>query len=275
MTRSIPCIVAVFALVAFTAPAHAQFNRLLNSVKNQVERKASEQVERVLEGEPAAQTHAQGDSPRLDVEATSPFVPGDRVLMHDTFADALPGTMPRSWQTNGSGQVVRVRQIPGQWLDLQAGSVYKLAKPIDLPDRFTVEFELLAVVDRIDDLYPLEFGFADDGSVGRNREINKVSLQYYNDDKFLVTSRATEHYHESDFDLRGYANRPMPVAITVDGDQMQVYLDGRKISDARLFRDNVSRHFYFVAPSRMDNGGRLAFGNFRIAAFGEDLARLD
>lgn len=278
MTRSIPCLVAVLA-VAFCAPAHAQFNRLLNSVKNQVERrateKATEQVDRVIDGAPASAGSPPVAPQRLEVETTARFVPGDLVLMHDAFADATPGAMPRSWQTNGSGQVINVRQVPGQWLDLQANAVYKLATPIDLPERFTIEFDLLAMADSIDDLYPVEFGFAHDGSVAGNREINKVSLQYYNSDKFLVTSRATQHYHESRYDLRGYANRPMPVAIAVDGDQMQVYLDGRKISDARLFRDNVSRHFYLVAPSRMDNGARLAFGNFRVAAFRDPLAGLD
>ena len=273
MTRSITCLAALLALAFFT-PAHAQFSRLLDSVKNQVERKATEQVERAMDGEAAAASGA-GPAQRLEVVASSGFVPGNLVLMQDGFVDTEDGAMPRTWKTNGSGQVIQIRQVPGRWLDLQASAVYKLATPIDLPERFTIEFDLLAIVDSIDDLYPVEFGFAHDGSVAGNREINKVGLQYYNSDKFLVTSRATDYYHESRFDLRGYANRPMPVAIAVDGEQMQVYLDGSKVSDARLFRDNASRHFYLVAPSRMDHGARLAFGNFRVAAFGEDLAGLD
>lgn len=277
MNRPIAAPLALaLAFAAFYTPAHAQFSRLLESVKNRVEEKAAEQVDNMIDGQAAPQEQSQAAPSRaLAVRAASDFVPGDRVLLQDSFTDTAPGAMPRGWQTNGSGRVVEVEQIDGHWLDTQAGAVYKLARRMELPRRFTVEFELLALADKIGDLNPVKFGFAPDNSVADNRPINTVSLQYYNDDDFYVSSRATDYHHSSDFDLRGYANRVMPVAISVDGDQMRVYLDGRKIADARLFRGNPTRQFYIEAPLNMDNGSRLAFGNVRIAAFGEDVAQAD
>ncbi|MCE7033158.1 hypothetical protein LY625_11120 [Lysobacter sp. GX 14042] len=261
-------------LVIASAPAHAQFSRLLDSVKDRVERKAVEQVDRMVDGEPSRADAGQPSPSRmLQVDMASDFVPGDHVLLHDTFAGVHAGAMPGTWRTNGSAQVMTVQQVPGQWLDMRTSSLFKLATPLQLPERFTIEFELLAIADSIGDLYPVEFGFAHDGSVARSQQINAVRLHYYNDGGVVVTSRATDHYTESGFDLRGYANRVMPVAIAVDGDQMRVYLDGHKISDARLFRDNASRHFYIESPSRLDNGSHLALGNIRIATFSGDLVR--
>lgn len=263
------------ACAAFCAPAQAQFSRLLDSVKNRVEDKAAEKVESMMQPQAAGSEPQAAPSRALAVRAASDFVPGNRVLLQESFTETRTGAMPRGWQTNGSGRVVEVEQIPGHWLETQAGAVYKLARRMELPERFTVEFELLALADRIDDLNPVKFGFAPDNSVADNRPINGVSLQYYNEDRFLVTSSATDYYHPSDFDLRGYANRVMPVAISVDGDQMRVYLDGQKIADARLFRGNPTRQFYLEAPLNMNNGSRLAFGNVRIAAFSEDIALAD
>lgn len=275
MTRQFatPLILAL-AVAMFSMPAQAQFSRLLDSVKSQVEDKAAEAVEQMID--PAAAPAEQAQPGRaLSVRQVSDFVPGTHVLVQHSFAGTALGAMPAGWRTDGAGEVIEVRQIPGRWLDLQANALFKLDPAVKLPERFTIEFDLLAIGDSIGDLYPVEFGFAHDNSVADNRAINTVSLRYYNGDEFVVSSRATDYHHASEFDLRGYANRVMPVAISVDGDRMRVYLDGTKISDARLFRGNPSRHFYLKAPMRMENGSRLALGNFRIAGFDDGAAKSD
>lgn len=270
MKRSIPrSLVVAIAMAAICTPAHAQFSRLLDSVKNRVEQKATEQVERVIDGDSAAGPQ-QGPARMLQIDAASDFVRGDRVLVHHDFTDSSIGTMPRGWHTNGSGQVVEVRQIGGRWLDMQENALFKLDPAVALPERFTIEFDLLPIADGVRDLGSLYFGFAHDNSVAQNREIAKVGLLFVRNDNFNISSKATQYSHHSEFDLRGYANRILPVAISVDGDQMRVYLDGRKIGDARLFRDNPSRHFFIDAPFQMRNGGRIAVGNLHVAAFSAD-----
>lgn len=275
MTRQFATPLALaLAAAMFSTPAQAQFSRLLDSVKNQVENKASETVEQMID--PAAAPAAQAEpAPALSVRQSSDFIPGTHVLVHHSFADTAPGAMPDGWHTDGAGEVIEIQQIPGRWLDLQSNALFKLDPQVKLPERFTVEFDLLAIADNIDDLSSVEFGFAHDNSVADNRVINTVRLHYAADDKFVVSSRATDYSHASEFDLRGYANRVMPVAISVDGDRMRVYVDGTKISDARLFRTNPSRHFYLKAPFSMRHGARLALGNVRIADFDPGIAQAE
>lgn len=259
----------VLALAAL--PANAQLSRLFDQVKAKVEQKVEQKVvETVVDGPAASSTgSAPVTSKRLRVNEAHDFVPGNVPLFQDDFSAVAPGRMPATWKTNGSGRVVTLQGLEGRWLELGTSSNFKLAKPVTLPTHFSVEFDLVAVADQIDDLGAMHFGFSPDNSVsdvGVN-EIASVGLGYMNGDDGTTRSSATGYYHTFDFDFSGYANRIMHVAIDVDGDQMRVYLDKTKIADAALFRNNVGRHFYLSAPWSVERGAKLLAGNFRIAAF--------
>src|SRR3546814_13196634 len=73
--------------------------------------------------------------------------------------------MPPTWKTNGSGQIVASPDLPGKWLALQAFATYKLTTPPTLPERFTVEFDIVPVGDTLRDAGDVTFGFAADNSV--------------------------------------------------------------------------------------------------------------
>src|SRR3546814_6371566 len=73
--------------------------------------------------------------------------------------------MPPAWKTNGSGQIVASPDLSGKWLALQAFATYKLAAPPTLPERFTVEFDIVPVGDTLRDAGDVTFGFAADNSV--------------------------------------------------------------------------------------------------------------
>lgn len=268
MRGRIPKVIPLLAALALVVPTagQAQF-RLLDKVKQKVEDKVEEVAVRSLEG--GGPASADGSGGRSIVNRSFDFMPGTRVLYQDSLASSAPGRMPASWKTDGSGEVITLNGIPGHWLALRPRAEYKLAAPLELPERFTLEFDVVAAADKVRDLTSFTFGFAHDNSVAaRNAgEINKVEVHYMNRDGGVVTSRATDVYHPYDFDLSGYANRPMRVSVAVDGDQMKVYLDRTKIADTRLFRGEPSRQFFMEAPLRMDNGSTVAVGNFRFAGF--------
>lgn len=270
-SHSIRTVALALPLLAFSAPASAQLGDLLNAVKEKVEQEVERPVQGAQDGQ--AQTRSvQGEgSSRLRINEGFNFTPGRTVLVHDEFSDTAIGAMPHSWKTNGSGAVVSVDGLEGQWLSLQSFATYKLETPPQLPESFTIEFDVVLAADSSRDVGGMPFGFTADNSV------RSYVQDAYNDAGITVvnlnpqgsstaSSSATEYYHSFDFDYKPYANRVMHVSIAVDGNAMQVYLDRAKVADAQLFRDNPAKYFFISAPINLDNGANVLFGNFRIGS---------
>ncbi|HEY1113433.1 MAG TPA: OmpA family protein [Chitinophagaceae bacterium] len=71
------------------------------------------------------------------------FVPGDKIIYSDDFAQDVKGEFPVNWNTNGNGEVTTIDGLPGKWLRLQHGTEYESPFSTNLPENFTVEFDLL------------------------------------------------------------------------------------------------------------------------------------
>lgn len=265
--------IIVFALIpamAISTPASAQFRGLLGNLQDRVEREIDRRAQQPQE----VRTSQAGESaanPRLRINEGFTFVPGATTLVEDDFAETPLGAMPASWKTNGSGSVVSVDGLDGQWLSLQSFATYKLTQPPELPNNFTIEFDLVLAADSSRDVGSLPFGFTADNSV------RSYVQDAHNDGGIAVatlgprgsstvSSSATDYYHSFDFDYRPYANRVLHVSIAVEGDTMKVFLDKTKIGDSQLFRSNPAKYFFISAPINMDNGANVLFGNFRIAS---------
>lgn len=265
--RSI-CVAALpLALIAFPVPASAQLGDLFNAVKNEVER----EVRGTQDGRTQAHANESGGTPRLRIEEGFGFTPGSTVLFQNDFSQTRLGAMPQGWKTNGSGAVVGVDGLEGRWLSLQSFATYKLTQPPQLPDTFTIEFDLVIAADEVRDVSAMPFGFTANNSVRsyvqdayNDSGITVVNLNYGGSSS--VASSATEYHHAFDFEYAPYANRVMHVSIAVDGNTMQIYFDRTKIADSKLFRDNPAKYFFISAPINMDNGAKVLFGNFRIAS---------
>jgi len=239
-------------------------------VKGQVEQEVERQIQGASGGQAQADSTEDGNS-RLRINEGFNFTPGSSLLVQDNFADTAIGAMPQEWKTNGSGTVVSVDGLDGRWLSLQSFATYKLKQPPQLPDRFTIEFDLVFAADSTRDVGGMPFGFTADNSVRSYVQDahNDAGIAVVNlgpQGGSSVASSATEYYHAFDFDYKPYANRVMHVSIAVDGDAMQVYLDRTKIADSQLFRKNPSKYFFISAPINLNNGAKVLFGNFRIAS---------
>ena len=72
------------------------------------------------------------------------FVPGDKVLLFEDFSQDAVGDFPALWTTNGSGEVKTINLYPGNWLHMLASDMtYQLQKPVNLPDNFIFEFDVV------------------------------------------------------------------------------------------------------------------------------------
>ncbi|PUZ24425.1 hypothetical protein DCM91_10920 [Chitinophaga costaii] len=259
--------------------AHAQLGNLLQKAKDKGTQKASEAIDKKLDGKTSGNNTTGSDSEeaaangttnshkRLSVESVFDFVPADSVLYTSRF-DMLPtGVLPAAWKTNGSGQLVKVGEFPGSWLQVQENATYKLKQNLILPENGTIEFDILTSCDKVKDLSPVQFGVAENNSVSdwNEGDIAHVELMYYNDNEVSSFAHFGNKYNSVTFDLNPYANAKMHVSIVLKGQQMKVYLDKTKVLDAQMFKENARKYFYFSAPLEMKNDAKVFFGNVRIA----------
>ena len=72
------------------------------------------------------------------------FVPGEQVTFFDDFSNGAIGDFPVNWNTNGSGEMVTISNMPGRWLKWSAGVSYSPnLSNLPFPDNFTLEFDML------------------------------------------------------------------------------------------------------------------------------------
>src|SRR5690606_28097594 len=71
------------------------------------------------------------------------FVPGDKVLAVEDFAQDAVGDFPAKWNTNAGGEVVTIDGYPGQWLAFTSKGGLTPEFINSLPENFTLEFDLI------------------------------------------------------------------------------------------------------------------------------------
>lgn len=250
--------------------------QLLNKIVDHAADKVNEKIDHAIDraGEqPTTDSQVQPTSTnetRPHVRQSSnvdDFVAGSNVIFKDNFQEDSLRTFPHQWKTNGSGSVATVSGVPGKWFMLKSDATFKIDSLLRMPESFTVEFDVLALCDKVDDFSPLIFGFDNDNSVGSYESDGsaKVSLLYFNDDEYTAFSSELDKYYSGDFDLRNVVNRPMHVALQVKGAHLIAYLEKTKILDADMFLPNVQKYFFISAPLNYKHGAQMLIGNVRIA----------
>lgn len=244
----------------------AQFKTLVNKAKAVITGGSSVNTGNSTSGE--------GKKTAKIIDTASDFQAGDSVMFRENFSTSTTGSLPVSWKTNGSGKVIGIVDIPGKWLQLENGATYKLSRLINLPSKFSIEFDVVAVADQITDLDPLIFGCTVNNSIKsyvqdayNNGGLFTTSLMYFNKNEIVVSSSKTKAYLSTKYDLEGCANRVMHVAIAADGDHVNIYLDKTKITDTKLFNNDMSKYFFISAPLSSKNNAAIAIGNFEIKTF--------
>ncbi len=93
-----------------------------------------------------ATTSAPSSSGEKSITIYSKFdyVPGDKLLFFDDYANDFIGDFPSKWNTNGSGEVVTIGDSPQRWMELIPGyNIYYIPNAPTLPEEYTIEFDML------------------------------------------------------------------------------------------------------------------------------------
>jgi outer membrane protein OmpA-like peptidoglycan-associated protein len=93
----------------------------------------------------AARTLVAQDAgaPSFQAYSKFDFVPGEKVVAMEDFTQVAVGDFPDKWNTDASGEVVTVAGKSGRWLKLTKGGFFTPDFIKELPDNFTLEFDLL------------------------------------------------------------------------------------------------------------------------------------
>ncbi|MDR6487220.1 hypothetical protein J2799_001705 [Chryseobacterium vietnamense] len=89
----------------------------------------------------------------------------------------------------------------------------------------------------------------------------------YDTNQVNIGSSKPEKFVNKIFDLQPWANRPLHIVLSVNGDRMAVYLNDVKLADEVLFSPTVAKNFYISAPWRYSNDSAVLVSNFKVSGF--------
>ena len=168
-----PALWVVFAMIATVSaaaapPAAAQFGAIRDAARRAAEdakKKATEAAkgsDDATKKEPPASTAGTPTAPAAAAASAAAqtvaqptfasyskfdFVPGEKVVAAEDFSQDAVGDFPAKWNTDAAGEVVTVAGTPGRWLKLTRAGFFLPEFVTELPDNFTLEFDLLVAPD--------------------------------------------------------------------------------------------------------------------------------
>jgi OmpA-OmpF porin, OOP family len=93
-------------------------------------------------GDPTNAAATKDGKPTLKSYGKFDFIPGEKIVVVEDFAQDAVGDFPAKWNTNSSGEVVTIEGTDGKWLLLGPEGVFYPEFVTALPENFTLEFNL-------------------------------------------------------------------------------------------------------------------------------------
>lgn len=82
------------------------------------------------------------ENPELKAYSKFDFVSGEKVIGLEQFQETSIGDFPLGWNTNGSAEIVKLGDAEVKWLRLLQDGYYLPEFVTDLPENFTIEFDV-------------------------------------------------------------------------------------------------------------------------------------
>lgn len=294
INRSLLAALALGAAFSLTAavPAEAQFGKLKDKVKRKTEeridRKTDEAAEKVVDtADPTTGASAGGAAPTTapaaaaaggaappaaadakpgeGVWANYDFVPGERVLFAEEFANDNVGDFPRRLEfVEGNMEVVEWQG--SRWLRGTTDGEFRINLPETLPERFTVEFEHAGESWS----YP-QVLVRFDGAEQDERTHHKVQIMTWNGSGSAsgggILNAGGDRVAIGPSEL--VQNVPFTVRIMADGKYVKVYMNSTRV--ANVPNADLGRSGRIIVAFDGTQDRPAFFRNFRVAAGGRKL----
>ena len=239
------------------------------------EEKPATEKESIEKEEPV---QAQVATPTFATYSKYDFIPGEKVILFEDFAQDNVGDFPALWNTNATGEVMTTNLYPGKWFKAMGNGVFLIEKSIAFPDNYTIEFDVIPQYkegagdcDFILTLYDKPEMELDDGLQPGNAgyHINFSSNSHYFTNYVTVVDNPGEisGYSETGLLIPEKLNK---IKIWVQKQRIRVYMEEKKIFD--LPRGILAGYKYnHLRVSTNNRGGEPLISNIRIAAGRPDM----
>ena len=279
--------------------AEAAEETVLQKVDEKTTRKTSKTMDTIFDGgqknkrkkaprqqEGKSKEQSEGNKPsnQRTVKSAKDFVPGNKVLYSDTFANDAIGDFPVTWNTNASAEVVTFEGDDTRWLQMANSGVFTPDGISDIPENATLEFDLyvgenysyystgltislIELQDRVKDFtkWSAKDGFrfwlhpsgVPGGQSGKTHIVNQI-----NGEKIIENQKAFSNFTTT--------NNSVHVSIWRQKTRIRIYIDNSKIWDLpRAFADANYNGLVF-ATGRGKEDALFYVANLRLAVAGED-----
>ena len=233
--------------------------------------------------------------PARGQKTVSDFEPGSRVLVAENFEQDVLGDFPAHWNTDASAKVVNLPGAEGKWLKLSTPGTFLLETVKQLPEHFTLEFDLFVPSTFSYYDYPLWIGLArmqnkkdffiwgrykeKRGKDKRNgvllmlhpQEEGGKKLGYSEYEIWEEGEKAASNKIKSlnDFNVN---NNKVRVQIWRQKQRLRMYLNGQKIWDLpRAFDAGENLNTLIFSRYEAKEGNCFHISNIRLAASEEDV----
>jgi len=167
--------ILIIVLLNFSFLTHAQIlKKIGDRIKNRAETKTNEKVDTKVDqtvdsafsktekginnavkgnSDDNNNTTGSNETPNNDNAQVKPgsikayskydFVPGEKIIVFEDFAQDAVGDFPDKWNTNASAEIVTIETLQGKWLKISKQGVFMPEFIDSLQDNFTLEYDLL------------------------------------------------------------------------------------------------------------------------------------
>jgi OmpA-OmpF porin, OOP family len=226
------------------------------------------------EEESGIENKAVQEKPSMQTYSKYDFIPGEKVLYFDDFAETAVGDFPPNWNTTASGEVVTNNIFPGNWFKMIGEGCVALEEGIKLPENYTIEFDVIPyAVD--ENNVSFEYGFYlysaqnpkdlnEGGAVPGNNGGVKMTFGYratysaYSEEGYTISG------DKEDATANMEAGKKYRLSFWVQKTRLRVYQDQVKIFDLpKVFKPGM-----ICNQMRFELWGESGpmITNFRIAA---------
>ncbi|MGB6152843.1 MAG: OmpA family protein [Pricia sp.] len=236
-----------------------------------------------MQGADVSDANGATDSKTIEVYRKFDFVPGDTPLFIDDFSKEFIGDFPSQWNSNASGELVAIEGYPEKWLKILPGhNTAYIPDVTNLPDEFTLEFEVLALGLDKKTSSQSYLGVM----VGDNNTFDKPNnwgMIEYSFCQYIDRGIVVENHfggkrvlrNEINADIRNIINEKHHVSIAVNRQRFRLWINEHKYVDIpRLLREGVQMQGIKFTLRGIDTEKESIFiGGIKIAEGGVDLRR--
>lgn len=211
------------------------------------------------------------------------FVPGERIIVFEDFAQDAVGDFPDKWNTNASGEVVTIDGNPGHWLMMHRAGVFMPEFIDSLPDNFTFEFDLIAIHGNKTGGWPsfhtalVELDNRDKPQTWQTEKNNFYFSVYAGNstDGSISSARRKNGDSEASEQIitKQFADKSKAVHISMwrQKERLRVYFNEEKLLDLpkALASDAKFNSILYFIPS-VDEDNRYCVNNLRLAVGAPD-----